>query len=147
MGFELSCKKLAVSSVLLSSLLSGDANSDDFYFDNFSYCSSGMSQVECNYVFEKRSERVFNYFKAFAGYRVAEYVLDKSGYLPMTKKIVGVTRELSTFDSSYGTYFYTGKSLQVKDFMNVKNSYLELKLGFDSGLSIDEFKIQYSVRF
>jgi hypothetical protein len=147
MDFDLSPKKLVFGSVLLSSFLSCDAKSEVFYSNDFSYCGRGIPQVECDYMYEKRSERAFNYFKAFVVYKAAEYVLDETGYLPAANEIIGFARELSTFDSPYGTYFFNGKSLMVKDFMNVKNSYLELKLGFDSNLSVDKFKVQYSVRF
>ena len=147
MGFEFSCKNLTIGSLLLSCLNSTDVEANNLAFYEFDSCYAGMSSLECNTLVEKRSERALNYFKGFAGYKTAEYLLDETGYLPITKRAIHFIDDLRTFETNSGIYFYGGDRLQVKDFLGVKNSYLEAKLDFESGFKIDGFKLEYSYRF
>jgi hypothetical protein len=147
MVFEFSCKKLAVGSALLSCLYSADAESNDFYSTSFGECHERMSSLECHRIHEKNTDRALNYFTAFVSYKSAEYILDETGYLPITKSIIHLIDDIRSIDTVHGIYYYGGDKLQVKDFMGVKDSYLEVKLGLDSSFKVDEFKLQYSVRF
>jgi hypothetical protein len=147
MNFELVCKNITFSSVLASSLISLPVSSNDFYSNKFDGCYDGMSQFECYDITEKNKNRALRYFRTFVGYKSAEYILDQTGYLPVAKDLIHFINDFRTIDTSYGVYYYSGDGLQIKDFMGVKDSYLEFKLGFDSSFDVERVKLQYSVRF
>ncbi len=132
-------KKLALIPILFSSTCL--ANNYDLALNSSYQENSHEYFMEI----DRREERAKRYFKGFVALKSLEYALDEIGYLKSVKRGVRFVDELRTFHTAnYGNFIYGGDRLQIENFMDVKDTYLEIKFDLSGK---DKFELSYSVRF